>query len=132
MTEKAPELPPIGSQIMMPIVAAQTRTTIFAEAAIVASPGPDAVELVFLRNEVFVPVQTGTVVAHDGLRADVSVTASPASLQLTDIGHVRMPQSAMLTLVISAAQQLVNHHGVKLEEITSGLTKALDVTKSAQ
>ena len=132
MSEQDATMPAIGSEIMMPVSQSPTRTTLFPEQVIVASAGKEFLELMFLRNELSLPVQQGRVKSHSGGRAEIEVTNSPIAAQLTDIGHVRLAPETCLQLVVNTARHLIQFHDVDANDLIRRLTEGSGVAKSPE
>lgn len=112
--------PVAGDALVVPIVSSATRTTLFPEATPIVSVGPDAIEVVLLRNEVIFQSQTGSVVTRDG-ELTIELGLAPPIAQTLDLGHIRMSVDTSRTLAIALIRHLVENHDVQLQEVLARL-----------
>lgn len=114
------ELPEIGEDFVVEVVAAPTRTSYFPDQCAVFTRGPNVVEIVLLRQEVALKSQTGTVVTRDGQAVQVQFRPNVIQPEMLDIAHVRMDMEAAL----DTAYGIITHalvHGMQREDALNRL-----------
>lgn len=130
MSDADPALPQVGSEITVPVVASPSRMTILPELAVIASPVPGMIELIFLRNELTVPVHS-FIVGEGGVGGAVMMNPGAAQVtpQLTDIGHVRLPVNTAVELAALILAQARDQQGFDIQESLSRLSASRPVAK---
>lgn len=128
MDRSSPSIPlsydaQVGDEVILPIVSAPLRTTLFPESAPLVSIGPDAIEVIFLRNEVVFTAQQGRVIDVHG-DSGVELSLAPPTVQMLDLGHVRLTPALAIDLGVSLLKHVVKHHGIELDDITARLQPA--------
>lgn len=123
MSDADPALPQIGSEITVPVVASPSRMTIFPELAVIASPVPGMIELIFLRNELAVPVHS-FIVGEGGVGGAVMMSPGTAQVtpQLMDVGHVRLAVNTAVELAALILAQARDQQGFDIQESLSRLS----------
>src|SRR5579859_6982227 len=132
MTDEEPvkvPLPEIGSTVTMPVFQSATRTTLFADSAVVASAESGDAEIVFLRRELVSIGQQGEVTKHESGDATIQVTGFQFQTVTHDIGHVRMNVNGVLDLAVSILAHAGKAFGTTADEIAERLRTAGITTK---
>lgn len=127
MTDSLPAsstMPSLGDPINMSVTAAPMRTTLFPENFIVATPKPDAIELIFLRHELVVLSQDGVVSRASDGSVDLSVTSTAMTGQVQDVGHVRLGADKAVELAIGILRHAAEYHARDMHEILASLAQA--------
>lgn len=123
MTENPSDLPEVGTEVLVQVLQSPTRTTLFPEQSIIASAGSEAVEIIFVRNEIMMSAQRGKVRSAKAGGIELEIVAAPMMAHLTDIGHVRMPVQASIDLALNVLKHVVINHGIDPKALSARLTK---------
>lgn len=115
--------PKAGETLSLPIVSAPMRTTLFPESTPLVSISPDAIEVIFLRNEVVFTAQNGVVVdrSDQGGHVEVEMELAAPTVQMLDLGHVRLPVKLATDLAVNMLSHMSEHHGISLPEVIARL-----------